>query len=360
MSGVFKRKGSDKYYFWYKDKFGKWKKKASLSSNRKNAEFEQQEFQRAIVNRQYGYSEIKNVSFEGFAEEYKSKVSIRKKSYGSDLSRMKHLCGYFEKYLLQEVKNKDIDEYIRYRLSCTSARHKPTSGSAINRELELLKAMFNKAIAWDYLEKNPVNKIKKFREENRDRILSFEETNKLVRLAKGHLKSWIILALHTGMRRGEILNLKWEDVHIDEKYVFVKHTKTYNSRKIPINDVVLGLLKGMQINRGLNEYVFFNQKTNKPFVEVSSAWNTLLKRAHITNLTFHDLRGIFATYFHSKDHDLLALQYMLGHKSIQTTRRYAQPMWDSMQKTVGELGSKFNNVYSNNALEEIFFGEKDA
>jgi integrase len=88
------------------------------------------------------------------------------------------------------------------------------------------------------------------------------------------------------MRRGEILNLKWEDVHIDEKFIFVKHTKTYNSRKIPINDVVLGLLKGMQINRGLNEYVFFNQKTNKPFVEVSSAWNTLLKRAHITNLTF--------------------------------------------------------------------------
>lgn len=226
MSGVFKRKGSDKYYFWYKDKFGKWKKKASFISNRINAEFEQQEFQRAIVNRQYGYSEIKNVSFKEFADEYKSKISIRKKSYGSDLSRMKHLCEYFEKYLLQEVKNKDIDEYIRYRLSCTSARRKPTSGSAINRELELLKAMFNKAIGWDYLEKNPANKIKKFREENRDRLLSYDEVNKLIRLAKGHLKSWIILALHTGMRRGEILNLKWEDVHIDEKYVFVKHTKT--------------------------------------------------------------------------------------------------------------------------------------
>ena len=87
MSGVFKRKGSEKYYFWYRDKFGKWRKKASSFTNRKSAEFEQQEFQRSILNQKYGYSEIKGISFEKFAEEYKDKVSVRKKSFKSDLSR---------------------------------------------------------------------------------------------------------------------------------------------------------------------------------------------------------------------------------------------------------------------------------
>ena len=84
MSGVFKRTGSDKYYFYYKDKFGKWRKKASLSTNRKNAEFEQQEFQRNILNQKYGYSEIKPISLNDFIEEYKIKISTRKKSYKSD------------------------------------------------------------------------------------------------------------------------------------------------------------------------------------------------------------------------------------------------------------------------------------
>jgi len=202
--------------------------------------------------------------------------------------------------------------------------------------------------------------VKKFREENRDRAISVSEVNRLIGMAKEPLKSFILLAVHTGMRRGEILNLRWEEVHLDEKYIFVKHTKTYCSRKIPINNTIISLLNRLRSRLPSNEYVFFNPKTNKPYVEISSAWETLLKKAGITNLTFHDLRGIFATYFHSQDHDLLALQRMLGHQSIQTTLRYAQPLWASMQKSVGELGSRFANSNSNSLLAELFFGEKYA
>lgn len=360
MSGVFKRKGSDKYYFWYKNKFGKWCKRASSFTNRKNAEFEQQEFQRSILNQKFGYAEIKSISFEAFAEEYRDKVSVRKKSFKSDLSRLKNLRNYFKNSLLHEIKAKDIDEYIQSRLGCISARKKPVSRTSVNRELELLKAMLNKAIEWEYLEANPARKVKKFREENRDRIISVSEVNKLIGMAKEPLRSFILLAVHTGMRRGEILKLKWEDVHLNEKYLFVKHTKTYCSRKIPINNVIISLLNRLRASAPTNEYVFANPKTKKPYVEISSSWGTLLKRANIANLTFHDLRGIFATYFHSQDHDLLALQRMLGHQSIQTTLRYAQPLWASMQKSVGELGSRFGNSAANGVLAELFFEEKDA
>lgn len=360
MSGVFKRNGSDKYYFWYKDKFGKWRKRASSFTNRKSAEFEQQEFQRSILNQKYGYLEIKGISFDKFAEEYRDKVSVRKKSFKSDLSRQKILCNYFKGSLLYEIKAKDIDEYIQSRLGCISARKRPVSRTSINRELELLKAMLNKAIEWEYLETNPARKIKKFREENRDRIISASEVNKLIRLAKEPLRSFILLAVHTGMRRGEILKLRWEDVHLDEKYLFIKHTKTYCSRKIPINNAIVSLLNKLREKVPTNEYVFANPKTNRPYVEISSSWGTLLKKANIANLTFHDLRGIFATYFHSQDHDLLALQRMLGHQSIQTTLRYAQPLWASMQKSVGELGSRFGNSSNTGILAELFFEEKDA
>lgn len=323
MSGVFKRKGSDKYYFWYKDKFGKWKKKASLGTNRKNAEFEQQEIQRSILNQKYGYFEIKQISLNDFIYEYVKKVSLWKKSRQSDLSRIKSILGFFKNRLLHEIKAKDIDDYIQYRFSCISVRKRQITKTTKNREIELLKAMMNKAIEWEYVERNPVNKTKNFREESRDKLLTDEEISRLFRLAKEPLKSWIILALNTGMRCGEILNLKWEEVHLKERYIFIKHTKTYTSRKISMNNGVCDLLNRLQMEKKASEYVFFNLKTGKPFVEISSAWGTLLKKAGITNLTFRDLRGIFATLFAYKGLDMLALQRVMGHQNIQTTMRYA-------------------------------------
>lgn len=359
MSSVFKRKGSDKYYFYYKDKFGKWRKKASLFTNRKSAEFEQQEFQRTISNQKYGYSEIKRILLNDFIKEYTEKISERKKSYKSDLSRIKNILGFFKNCLLYEIKTKDIDDFIQYRLNCTSARKKLVSKTTINREIELLKAMFNKAIEWEYLEKNPVNKIKKFREESRDKVLLNEEINALVRLAKEPLKSWIIIALNTGMRRGEILNLKWEDVNMKERFIYVKHTKTYENRKIPMNDFVWTMLNRIRMNIKPIGYVFFNPKTKKPFVEISSAWGTILKKAKIYDLTFHDLRGVFAANFLLKDHDLLSLQGVLGHKNIQTTMRYVQPHWKSIERSVNDLGKNFSNMNTDYSIAKFFHSTGD-
>lgn len=359
MSSVFKRKGSDKYYFWYKDRHGKYRKKASSFTNRKNAEFEQQEFKRNILNQKCGYAELKQISLNDFIEEYKKKISIWKKSYRSDLSRIKNISGYFKNPLLYEINAKDIDDYIQYRLSYISVRKKPITKTTINREIELLKAMMNKAIEWEYLEKNPVNKIRKFREESRDKTLLSEDINTLVKLAKEPLKSWIIIALNTGMRRGEILNLKWEDVNMKERYIYVKHTKTYENRKIPMNDVIWELLNRIRMKIKPIGYIFSNPQTKKPFTEISSAWGTLLKKAKIYDLTFHDLRGVFATYFLLKEHDILSLQGVLGHKNIQTTMRYVQPHWKSMEKSVNDLGKNFSNMNTNYSLAKLFHNTED-
>jgi integrase len=101
-------------------------------------------------------------------------------------------------------------------------------------------------------------------------------------------------------------------------------------------------------------YVFFNPKTKRPFVEISSAWGTLLKKAKIYDLTFHDLRGVFAANFLLRDHDLLSLQGVLGHKNIQTTMRYVQPHWKSMEKSVNDLGKNFSNMNTDYSIAKLF------
>ena len=106
------------------------------------------------------------------------------------------------------------------------------SPATLNRELACLKHMFNKAIEWEKMEYNPVRRVKLLREDNaRLRYLTCDEIRRLYENCTEHLKSIVLTALHTGMRRGEILKLKWEDVDLDQKIVFVKNTKITRSER---------------------------------------------------------------------------------------------------------------------------------
>jgi len=101
--------------------------------------------------------------------------------------------------------------------------------------------MFFRAIDWGYAHSNPVRKVKFFSEKDRmkERVLTEDEESRLLEASPEELKPIILTALHTGMRRKEILNLQWKDVDLEKKYIKVVETKSGRNRTIPINSILI-------------------------------------------------------------------------------------------------------------------------
>ena len=163
----------------------------------------------------------------------------------------------------------------------------------MNKEVALLKAMLNRAIAWGLLDTNPILRVKKLPEpEGRVRYLEPEEIERLLAASPPHLRPIVVCALHTGMRRGEILGLAWERVDMKNRMIRVTGTKSGKSRGIPINDPLLEELR--RLPRHLKtDYVFWNHETETQLVSIKKVWATTLRKTGITNFRFHDLRHTF-------------------------------------------------------------------
>jgi integrase len=168
-------------------------------------------------------------------------------------------------------------------------------------------------IKWGKVQKNPVSEVELFKElEDKDRILSTEEEVKLldaVRSSKraNHLESVIMTALKTGMRKGT-----------------VEGTKNGSIRKIPITPKLTEILERVRKNRQ-SEYVFAN-RAGQPYKGFRTAWDHVLKKAGIENLTFHSLRQTFATRLGMAGTDLGTVQELMGHADFKMTKSYYHPI----------------------------------
>ena len=223
---------------------------------------------------------------------------------------------------------------------------KPISKTTINRELALFRNILNKAVEWGYISLNPLVGIKiMFPEKPKERILTKKELERLIAMAKQPLKNQVIVALNTGMRKGEILNLKWDSINLNERIIETR-SKTKVIRIIAMNDELYKMLSRLSLIRGGRSYVFENPSTGKPFTDNKTAWWFLLRRAGIENFRFHDLRHCFATYALLNGGDLVSLQDTLGHTDIRTTRRYAKAMIEGKRRLVNsfQIGEKEGQV----------------
>jgi integrase len=130
----------------------------------------------------------------------------------------------------------------------------------------------------------------------------------------------------TGMRRSEIVKLRWEDVSLKDGYIQVVETKNNDSRVIPISGILLETLKDLK-KKSKSEYVFTTHE-GKPYTYVDSlkrAWYATLRRSGIAKCRFHDLRHPFATRLVMAGVDIVTVQELLGHKDIKMTKRYSHP-----------------------------------
>jgi integrase len=197
---------------------------------------------------------------------------------------------------------------------------------------------------WDlYLGSNPLRKVKFFQEVNTGfRVLSLEEESRLLANAIPTIQDIVLYALNTGSRIGEIFSLRWRDVNLDRNLVTVFSSKTQKTGPIPINPDVRRILEFWGLGRK-NEFVFYNQKTETPFVDLSAGLELATKKAGISGVTWHTLRHTFASRLLERGVDIMTVKELLGHSTVTVTMRYTHSNLDSKVAAVGKLAGNCYN-----------------
>lgn len=279
----------------------------------------------------------KNVSFKRLKELYINHAKTNHKKYKNQRYYINILESYFGNGKpVNEIKPEDVNKFIEYLRK--SGKHGQRKNSSINRFLEILSKMFNLAIDNGELTENPLRKVPKLHEDNHKiRYLTTDEESRLfanIDSKTPYLRPIVTTALQTGMRRGEIFGMKWENVDFISRNIHILDSKSGKSREVPINDKLYEVLQSLPKT---SDYVFTNPKTNQPYVDIKKSFNLVIKQAHIENFCFHDLRHTFATRMVMADVDLFTLMEILGHNNVQTTMRYAHVIPGRKMEAINRL-----------------------
>jgi len=279
-------------------------------------------------NYNFGKSEILP-RFSEAIELIKIHSKNNKRSYKTDLGRISLLEEYFKNKPLKEFSPKVIEEFKTYLKF-----EKNLSNATINRYVSLIRKTFTLCIKNKLIIDNPCSGVSKLRENNfKIRYLTKPEEKRLFEVIKDeNFANLVKLALWTGMRKQEVLNLKWEN--IDKNTIEILETKSGKSRKIPNVGKLKNLLESIPKD---NEYVFYNKKTKTKYTDVLKRFANYLGIAQIKNFRFHDLRHTAATRMVEKGVDLVVIQQLLGHASITTTMRYAHALEEMKVRAIEVL-----------------------
>ena len=320
------------------------------------------------------------LTFGKFAEVYKQRHVLAK---GLALSstidyRLKPLIERFGERPIAEIKTADIDDFVadlkqpRVVNGLDGRRLTPAS---INRTLGLLRHMLNWAVGREYLDRTPFRRgtevlIRMELEDNkRRRRISEEEEAALLTVASPHLRSMIIAALDTGMRRGEMLALRFADIDWKRRMVTLRGatTKSRRTRLVPIGTArLLAVLEWLRLDsegqHKAPEVPVFSNEAGEPLKTFKKAWVVAVLKAHgidprwrkgsykdlsaecqqrfrDINLHWHDLRHEYASRLVERGVPLAQVRDLLGHASILTTERYDNQRLEALQAAVERLES---------------------
>jgi integrase len=269
--------------------------------------------------------------FKDYAKIYMQWAETNKRSYRSDLYRIKPLLAFFGKKALRDISPFLIEAYKRERLKTpvvSKTKQKDRSPAAVNRELALLSSVFRQALRDKKAAENPCRDVENLNgEKHRQRYLLPEEETRLMAVLVGdraHLKPMVELAINTGLREMELLKLTPAQIDFNQSAILVRETKGGDDRWVPMNDPAERLLTELVADarrRGWR-YLFTNSKTKSHFTTIKTAWNTACELADLVDLHFHDLRHTFGTRAAAGGAMLGDLQKVMGHSQITTTMQY--------------------------------------
>jgi len=228
----------------------------------------------------------------------------------------------------EQVTLADLEKYRTFRKG-------KVKNSTINREMDNIKRMFSLAMKNKRIRYNPCSELKKLKIDNPNkRFLTKEEEIKLLKVANPIMRKMIILALNTGMRVGEILNLKWEHIFFQQNYLVALNPKNGKPRKILLNKTLKNELKELQ---KISEYVFSNPLTKTKYKNIKKTFSRTVERAGIPHITFHELRHTTASRLNEKGIDILTIKEILDHADLKTTQLYTHTPRKNIMDAVNVL-----------------------
>jgi integrase len=294
-------------------------------------------------------------TFDELAEKYSLWCDGRQRAWSKAKKYLvKQLADRYTGWMLNDFDMNTVEQMQ------TDIIAKGRRDATVNKKVFVLKHMFAKAVDWEMVDESVLRKIRKVKPlknvGKRLRYLSREECRELVNACDSHLRPIVVTALNTGMRRGEIFSLKWDNVDLKHGFILLDRTKNGERREIPISATLRELFNSLPRRLDVS-FVFYDPITGKPYQDIKRSFKSALKRAEIqkcpdcnyqkprlktkdaekcpncnikmevlkgiSDFRFHDLRHTFASHLVMAGVDITSVKELLGHKDIKMTLRYA-------------------------------------
>lgn len=277
---------------------------------------------------------------------------------------LRHLTWWKEELghlLLAQVRPSIIAEKREELLAGFVRSGKLRSPTTVVRYLSSLSHVFSKAVKeWEWMRENPIFKIEKPKQaQGRKRVLTEEEQQRLLQACQesGSKDLFLIvaLALGTGMRKGEIMGLRWRNIQLGEPTgtIVLERTKNGRSRSVLITGLLLGLLQERHKQQRADSLVFPSPNYPNQPVDIRSAWERALQKAGIEGFVFHGLRHQAASQAATIENSPLVIGELLGHQTLQMTRHYVHLPSAHMHTMVEALQSKIFQNYQEGSYAQL-------
>jgi integrase len=274
---LYKRGNTWHVYEWFK---GRRYHKSTGTTNRRKAEVIERQFHDELNDAHHQLPQLKQERTLG---ELAALFIGSGMATPYSLDRLNHVLPFFAHMPLLHINVSTIRKYRQERHA-----EKTLTVATVNRDLSVLRRVLYWGVEEGYLSSNPVGRFRMERERRTKRpVMSVREEQLLLAASPEHLQRIITCALHTGMRRGEILSQRWEDIDFDNRILHVTHSKTPEgeAREIPLTNRLYAMLLAHRKNSG----VIFTYGDDAIKI-IKTTWKSSLRRSGIRHFRFHDLR----------------------------------------------------------------------
>ena len=276
-----------------------------------------------------------------FVERY---CKPRKTTWRDDKSRL-------DRFLIPRLGDKLLDEITRQDIAAVHAEVGKTTPYQANRLRENIHTMFEMAKEWGQIPDstaNPASRIKEFQEKSRERYLSTDEVARLIiaiREEDVFIRAAILLLLLTGLRRNEVLRLKWENINLELGLATIAKTKNGEMALQPLSPPAIRVLHAIP-KYSKNPFVIVGMKPGKPRYDLNKAWARIKKRAQIEDVRLHDLRHTCGTWLAQHGVDIMIIKNVLNHKDLKSTLVYVKHSVDQQRQALDIYGNSIERLIS--------------
>ena len=278
-------------------------------------------------------------TFSSFVSEFLAfaKSTYAKSSVTIFTLCLRHLQAMAGDCHLSAITPRHVDLYKSNRLRQVSA-------TSVNVELRSLRTIFNIAIRWDLIETNPFKSVKLLRiPESAPTFFSRADFAKLMDAIGSHwIREVILFGVSTGLRRGEIMNLKWEDVNLEGRTAEIRSSVSYTvkagkRRIIPLSDAAISVLQQRKV-RSRTALVFDKNGVQVGVGYVTHKLKYFIRLAGLNPaLHFHSLRHTFGTWLAQDRVSIYEIQKLLGHSDISMTQIYSHLVTSELHDAVNRI-----------------------